>query len=44
MAIVRTFEEWQPQLEGALYPIQVLTDPKNLEYFKTTKLLNRQQV
>jgi hypothetical protein len=41
MAIVRAFEEWRPKLEGALYPIKVLCDHKNLEYFMTTKLLKR---
>jgi hypothetical protein len=43
MAIVRAFEEWQPELEGALHPIQVLSDRKNLEYFMSTKLLNCHQ-
>jgi hypothetical protein len=43
MAIVRAFEEWRPELEGALHPIQVLSDPKNLEYFMSTKLLNCHQ-
>jgi hypothetical protein len=43
MAIVRAFEEWRLELEGALYPIQVLSDLKNLEYFMSTKLLNRHQ-
>jgi hypothetical protein len=40
MAVVRAFEEWQPELEGALHPIQVLSDHKNPEYFMSTKLLN----
>jgi hypothetical protein len=43
MAIVRAFEEWRPELEGALHPIHVLSDHKNLEYFMSTKLLNRRQ-
>ena len=43
MAIVRCFEEWRPELEGALHPIQVLSDHRNLEYFMSTKLLNRRQ-
>jgi hypothetical protein len=43
MAIIRAFEEWRPEREGTLYPIQVLSDYKNLEYFMSTKLLNRQQ-
>jgi hypothetical protein len=40
MAIVHAFEEWQLQLEGVSYPIMVLSNHKNLEYFITTKLLN----
>jgi hypothetical protein len=40
MAIVWAFEEWRPELEGILHPIQVLSDHKNLEYFMSTKLLN----
>jgi len=43
MAIIRAFEEWRPQLEGSRHPIQVLSDHKNLEYFMSTKLLNRRQ-
>jgi len=43
MAIVRAFEEWRPHLEGLRHPIQVLSDHKNLEYFMSTKLLNRRQ-
>jgi len=43
LAIVRAFEEWRPHLEGSSHPIRVLTDHKNLEYFMSTKLLNRRQ-
>jgi len=43
MAIVRAFEEWRPHLEGSHHPIQVLSDHKNLEYFMSSKLLNRRQ-
>ena len=43
MAIVRCFEEWRPELDGARHPIQVLSDHRNLEYFMATKLLNRRQ-
>jgi hypothetical protein len=43
MAIVRCFEEWRPELESTVSPVQVLTDHKNLEYFMSTKLLNRRQ-
>jgi hypothetical protein len=30
-------------LEGSLHMVQVFTDHKNLEYFMTTKVLNRRQ-
>lgn len=43
LAIVRAFEEWRPHLESVPTRIKVLTDHKNLEYFMTTKLLNRRQ-
>jgi len=43
MAIVRTFEEWRPHLEGSRHPIQVLSNHKKLEYFMSMKLLNRRQ-
>ena len=41
MAIVCTFEEWRSELEGSTYPIDVITDHKNLEYFMFTKQLSR---
>jgi hypothetical protein len=44
MAIIRCFEEWRPELEGATHPIKVLSDHKNLEYFMTTKQLSRRHV
>ena len=37
MAIVRAFEEWQPELEGLPEPINVISDHKNLEYFMSFK-------
>jgi len=45
MAIVRCFEEWRGELESTHkdHPIQVLSDYKNLQYFMSTKLLNRCQ-
>ena len=43
LAIIRCFEEWRPELEGTSSPIKVITDHRNLEYFTTTKLLNRRQ-
>ena len=44
LAIVRCFEEWRPHLVGSPHPIQVLTDHKNLEYFKTKRTLNQRQI
>jgi hypothetical protein len=38
IAIIRAFEEWRPEQEGTLYPILVLCDHKNLEYFISMKL------
>ena len=43
MAIVRAFEEWRPELEGSAYPVQVVSDHKNLEYFASSKELSRRQ-
>ncbi|KAH0603205.1 uncharacterized protein H6S33_008209 [Morchella sextelata] len=43
LAIIRSFEEWRPELEGAAYPIAVISGHKNLEYFMSTKQLNRRQ-
>jgi hypothetical protein len=43
LAIIRCFEEWRPELEGTPSPVKVITDHRNLEYFTTTKLLNRRQ-
>ena len=33
LAIIRAFEKWRPELEGAVKQVQVITDYKNLEYF-----------
>ena len=43
VVIVKCFQEWRHFLMGALAQIVVYTDDKNLEYFNTTKLLNRRQ-
>ena len=42
-AIYEAFRIWHHYLEGSVAPIDVITDHKNLEYFATTKLLNRRQ-
>ena len=39
LAIFETFKIWWHYLEGPTYPIDVVTDHKNLEYFLTTKML-----
>ena len=43
LAIVTAFKEWKRYLEGAQHQVLIYTDHKNLEYFATTKTLNRQQ-
>jgi hypothetical protein len=43
LAIVRAFEEWRPELSGTATTVQVISDHKNLEYFMSTKQLNRRQ-
>jgi RNase H-like domain found in reverse transcriptase/Reverse transcriptase (RNA-dependent DNA polymerase) len=45
LAIIRSFEQWRPELEGSQsgVPIEVLTDHRNLEYYMTTKQLSRRQ-
>ncbi|SLM41551.1 retrotransposon nucleocapsid protein [Lasallia pustulata] len=43
LAIIRAFEEWRPELEGNAFPIKVITDHRNLEYFMSTKQLSRCQ-
>jgi len=39
LAIFEAFKIWQHYLEGLAYPIDVVTNHKNLEYFPTTKVL-----
>jgi hypothetical protein len=43
LAIVRCLEEWSSELEMSQERIRILTDHRNLEYFMTTKKLNRRQ-
>jgi len=43
LAIVDAFKHWRRYCEGAEHPIQVFADHHNLEYFTTTKVLNRRQ-
>jgi len=43
LTIFEAFKIWQHYLEGLAYPIDVVTDHKNLEYFSTTKVLTWRQ-
>jgi len=43
LAIVDAFKHWRRYCEGATHQIQLLADHQNLEYFTTTKVLNRRQ-
>lgn len=43
LAIIRCFEQWRAELQSVDLPTKVLTDHKSLEYFMTTKKLNRRQ-
>jgi hypothetical protein len=42
-AIFEAFHIWRHYLDGSAHPVDVVTDHKNLEYFSTTKILNRCQ-
>ena len=39
LAIFEAFKIWWYYLEGPVYPIDVVTNHNNLEYFSTTKVL-----
>lgn len=43
LAIVSAFKEWRHYFEGARETIRVYTNHRSLEYFMTTKQLNRRQ-
>jgi len=43
MEIITALEQWRPECKGAVYPLQLIIDHKNLEYFMRNKLLNCQQ-
>ena len=44
LAIFEAFKIWWHYLEGLAYPIDIVMDHKNLEYFSTTKMLTWRQV
>jgi len=41
--VVDAFKHWRRYCEGATHQVQVFSDHQNLEYFTTTKVLNRRQ-
>jgi hypothetical protein len=43
LAIVRSLDQWRPELEGTANKIQIFTDYKALKYFITIKQLTGQQ-
>jgi len=43
LAMVDAFKYWRRYCEGAQHQVQVFSDHQNLEYFTTTKVLNRRQ-
>ena len=43
LTIFEAFKIWQHYLEGPAYPINIVTNHKNLEYFSTTKVLTWKQ-
>ena len=43
MTIINALEPGRPECKGAAYPLQLITDHQNLEYFMTKKILNRRQ-
>jgi len=43
MDIVRALETWQHYLQGSPFPTGILSDHKNLTYFRTAQKLNRWQ-
>ena len=44
LAIFKAFKIWRHYLEGLAYPIDIVMDHKNLEYFSTIKVLSYRQV
>src|SRR5439155_12623528 len=43
LAIVECLKQWRVYLSGAAVQMRVFIDYKNLEYFTTTKVLNKRQ-
>ena len=43
LAVVRALDEWRHYLEGGEYPVDIISDHKNLLYFATARTLTRRQ-
>jgi hypothetical protein len=43
LAIVKSLDQWRPELQGTIKQIQIYTDYKALKYFITTKQLTGRQ-
>lgn len=43
LAVIRALEAWRHYLEGCRHTIEVWTDHRNLEYFRTAQKLSRRQ-
>jgi hypothetical protein len=43
LAIVKSLDQWRPELQGTAKRIQIYTNHKALEYFMTTKQLTGRQ-
>jgi hypothetical protein len=40
IASIKALEDWRPEREDATYPLQLITDHKNLKHFMTNKIFN----
>ncbi len=43
LGIIRALEDWRHYLEGLPSPFEIITDHRNLEYWRTTQNLSRRQ-
>src|SRR5215469_8007394 len=43
LTIIHMLEEWRHLLKGTQHPVEIWTDHKNLEYFRSAKKLNHRQ-
>ena len=43
LAIIWALEEWRHYIQGSAHATTILSDYKNLTYYREAKLLNRQQ-